>query len=34
LRLIPGATHAFGPDGLQLAWTWTSAFFARYLKDD
>jgi dipeptidyl aminopeptidase/acylaminoacyl peptidase len=34
LRLIAGATHAFGPAGLQLAWTWTRAFFARYLKDE
>jgi dipeptidyl aminopeptidase/acylaminoacyl peptidase len=31
LRLIAGASHAFGPAGLQLAWTWTREFFARYL---
>lgn len=33
LRLLAGATHAFGADGLQLAWTWASRFFAGCLKD-
>ena len=32
LRLIEGATHSFGPEGVKHAWTWTLAFFARYLK--
>ena len=32
LRLIEGATHSFGPEGVKHAWRWTLAFLARYLK--
>ena len=32
LRIIEGATHSFGPEGVRLAWIWTLDFFSQYLK--
>ena len=32
LRMIEGATHSFGPEGIKTAWRWTLEFFAQYLK--
>jgi dipeptidyl aminopeptidase/acylaminoacyl peptidase len=31
-RLIPGANHTFTREHHELAWPWTVAFFAKYLK--
>jgi dipeptidyl aminopeptidase/acylaminoacyl peptidase len=31
LKLIQGATHSFGRDGLRMAWEWTMAFFTQHL---
>jgi dipeptidyl aminopeptidase/acylaminoacyl peptidase len=31
LKLIAGVGHSFGPAGLEQAWGWTAAFFARHL---
>jgi dipeptidyl aminopeptidase/acylaminoacyl peptidase len=33
LKLIEGATHSFGIEGVKRAWRWTLEFFARYLKE-
>ena len=33
LKLIEGAMHSFGPEGVKIAWAWTLDFLARHLKD-